>query len=150
VLHFFTGSHEDYHRPSDDWEKLNFDGMRRVGDLVADAVVAIAKGDERPTYQQSKTPQMARGGDRPYFGSIPDFTQSKPGYALTGVSSGSPADRAGLKAGDVIVQLGDSKIGNLEDFDSALRKYKAGDRVDVVVLRGVDEVKLQVTLDPPR
>ena len=150
VLHFFTGSHEDYHRPSDDWEKVNVDGMRRVGGMVADAAMAIAQADGRPEYQASKSPQIARGGDRPYFGSIPDFTQNQPGYALTGVSSGSPAERAGLQAGDTIVQLGDSKIGNLEDFDSALRKYKAGDRVNVVVKRGEEEVKLQVTLDPPR
>jgi S1-C subfamily serine protease len=76
--------------------------------------------------------------------------QDRPGYALTGVSKGGPAERAGLKGGDIIVKLGDSKIGNLEDFDTALRKYKAGDKVPVVVQRGNEEVKLEVTLDPPR
>ncbi len=66
------------------------------------------------------------------------------------MTKGGPADRAGLKAGDTIVQLGDSKIGNLEDFDSALRKFKAGDKVPVVVKRDGKELTLEVTLDPPR
>jgi S1-C subfamily serine protease len=93
---------------------------------------------------------MGGGGDRPYFGSIPDFAQSEPGYAISGATKGSPADRGGLKAGDNIIQFGDSKVGNLEDFDSALRKYKAGDKVQVVVKRNGQEVKLEVTLDPPK
>ena len=93
---------------------------------------------------------MGGGGDRPYFGSIPDFAQDEPGYALTGVTKGGPAERAGIKAGDIIIQFGDSKVGNLEDFDSALRKFKAGDKVPVVVKRNNEQVKLEVTLDPPR
>lgn len=151
VLFFFTGSHKDYHRPSDDFEKLNIAGMRRVSDLVAETAVALAEADERPHYIEVKESSTLGGGaDRPYFGSIPDFAQDAPGYALSGVTKGGPADRAGMKAGDNIIQFGDSKIGNLEDFDSALRKYKAGDKVPVTVKRSGEEVKLEVTLDPPR
>jgi hypothetical protein len=152
VLFFFTGSHSDYHRPSDDFEKLNISGMRRVGELIADATLALAQQDQRPAYVevQDLGDMIRSGGDRPYFGSIPDFAQEQPGYALTGVSKDGPAERAGLKAGDIIVRFGDSKIGNLEDFDSALRKYKAGDKVPVTVRRGTDQVTLEVTLDPPR
>jgi S1-C subfamily serine protease len=92
------------------------------------------------------------GGDesRPYFGSIPDFSQDRPGYALSGVTKDGPADKAGLKEGDIIVKLGESKIGTLEDFDSALRKFKGGDSVSVVVQRGSEEATLQVKLDNPR
>jgi len=90
------------------------------------------------------------GGDRPYFGSIPDFAGAVEGYALSGVAKGGPAERGGLKGGDVIVQFGDSKVGNLEDFDSALRKYKGGDKVPVTVERDGKQVTLEVTLDPPR
>jgi hypothetical protein len=152
VLFFFTGSHKDYHRPSDDVDKLNVAGMRRVGDLVADVAIALAEAPDRPHYQevQGGGETLGGGGDRPYFGSIPDFAQEEPGYALTGVTKGGPAERAGIKAGDIIIQFGDSKIGNLEDFDSALRKFKAGDKVPVVVKRGAQPVKLEVTLDPPR
>ena len=153
VLFFFTGSHKDYHRPSDDFEKLNIAGMRRIASMVADVTVQLAETGDRPHYQETKSDKEAAGGsggDRPYFGSIPDFSQDQPGYALTGVTKDGPAEKAGLKAGDIIVQLGESKIGNLEDFDSALRKFKAGDKVPVVVKRGSEQVKLEVTLAPPR
>jgi hypothetical protein len=152
VLFFFTGSHKDYHRPTDDFDLLNVAGMRRVADLVVEMTVALAVAPERPHYQDVKgaAETLGGGGDRPYFGSIPDFSQEQPGYALTGVTKGGPAERGGLKAGDIIIQLGDSKIGNLEDFDSALRKYKAGDKVPVIVKRAAEQVKLEVTLDPPR
>lgn len=152
VLFFFTGSHKDYHRPSDDVEKLNVSGMRRVSELVGQIAVALAEAPARPTYLEAKGggESLGGGGDRPYFGSIPDFAQDEPGYALAGVTKGGPAERGGLKAGDIILRLGESKIGNLEDFDSALRKFKAGDKVPVVARRNGQEVKLEVLLDPPR
>ena len=150
VMHFFTGDHKDYHTPSDDIDKINLPGMRRVAELVGDTVVALAEADERPTYQEVASGRRGGGGDRPYFGSIPSFAGNEPGYKLSGVSAASPAKKAGLKAGDVIVRLGDDKIGNLEDFDGALRKYKAGDKVRVVVKRDDKEMAFEVVLDPPR
>ncbi|HEX7377842.1 MAG TPA: M20/M25/M40 family metallo-hydrolase [Pirellulales bacterium] len=150
VMHFFTGTHSDYHRPSDDVEKINLPGMRRVADMVADAALALVRAGERPQYLEVKAKPRGQGGDRPYFGSIPDFASEEPGYHLGGVSPGSPADKGGLKAGDAIIKLGEYKIGNLEDFDGALRKYKAGDKVAIVVLRAGEQVKLEVVLDPPR
>jgi len=133
VLHFFTGSHTDYHRPSDDFELLNVEGMRRVSQFVADLTARVANAAERPTYVEVEQPALAnRSADpRPYFGSIPDFGSVGGGYAISGVASGSPAAEGGLKGGDKIVRLGEFKIGNLEDFDGALRKFEAGDRVDV-------------------
>jgi len=150
VLFLFTGTHPDYHRPSDDYDKLNLEGMRRVAALTADLVAAIAETKSRPQYVATSTPSFSRGGDRPYFGSIPDFTQTGKGYAISGVARGSPAEKAGLLAGDVIIRLGESQIGSLEDFDSALRKYKAGDKVQVIVRRGETEVSLDVVLEKPR
>jgi hypothetical protein len=151
VLHFFTGTHKDYHRPGDDYDKLNVSGMRRIGEMVTEIAMALAEDPARPTYKEVASSQrQGGGGSRPYFGSIPDFAQDQPGYALNGVAKESPAEKAGLKGGDIIIRLGESRIGNLEDFDSALRKYKAGDRVPVVVKRDGKEVTLQVTLAPPR
>ncbi|MGH7134117.1 MAG: M28 family peptidase, partial [Pirellulales bacterium] len=150
VMHFFTGTHSDYHRPTDDLEKINLPGMRRVADMVTEAVVALAGAEERPHYQAVKAKSQGRGGDRPYFGSIPDFASEEPGYHLGGVSPDSPADKGGLKAGDAIIKLGEYKIGNLEDFDGALRKFKAGDKVPVVVKRDGQEITVSVVLDPPR
>jgi hypothetical protein len=153
VLFFFTGTHKDYHRPSDTADKINVPDMRRVAQMVADVAVALAETNERPQFSESKAKPHALGapGDRPYFGSVPDFGQEQPGgYAISDVTKGGPAAEAGLKGGDVIIRLGESKVGNLEDFDSALRKYHAGDKVPVVVKRGAEQLTVQVTLEPPR
>jgi len=151
VLHLFTGSHSDYHRPTDTAEKINYDGMVRLARLVADVVRDLATAAERPAYIEVASKQFARGGgDRPYFGSIPDFGKPGGGYAITGATKDSPAAKAGLQGGDVIVRLGESAVTGLEDFDSALRKHKGGDTIPVVVLRDGAEVTLQVTLGAPK
>jgi hypothetical protein len=151
VLHFFTGIHGDYHRPSDTFEKLNVPGMRRVAELVADVAVAVAEADEPPEYvavAPGRTP--GRDGRRPFLGTMPDFAAETDGYAIADVVGGGPAEAAGLRAGDVIVRLGEAKIGGLDDIDAALRKHKGGDRVAVVVRRGEEEITLELTLGDPR
>ncbi len=151
VLHFFTGTHGDYHRPSDDFEKINLPGMRRVAELVTQTALALAESADRPTYVATKAPSSTfSDSSRPYFGSVPDFSQDQPGYALMRVTPGSPAEKAGIQGGDIIIKLGESQIASLEDFDSALRKYQGGDRVPVVVRRQDQQLELQVTLEPPR
>jgi len=150
VLHFFTGTHRDYHKPTDDADKVDIEGMQRVADLVTAVAQQIAETPEPPTYVETKQPVARRGGTRPYLGSIPDFRSNQKGYAISGTAKDSPAQRAGLKGGDVIIRFGESKIGNLEDIDGALRKYKAGDKVKVVVRRDGQDVELGVVLDPPR
>jgi acetylornithine deacetylase/succinyl-diaminopimelate desuccinylase-like protein len=150
VLHLFTGSHPDYHRPSDTAEKINYEGMERLATLVTDLVRELASAAERPAYVQVASKMVARGGDRPFFGSIPEFGSAGKGYAISGVAKDSPAEKGGLRGGDLIVRLGESAITGLDDFDSALRKHKAGDTVPVVVVRGGAEVRLEVVLGPPR
>jgi len=151
VLHLFTGSHEDYHRPTDTAEKVNYEGMTRIVSFVSDLVAELACTEEPPAYVQVASSQFAGGGgDRPYFGSIPDFATSEEGYAISGVAKDSPAAKGGLEGGDVIVRLGESAVKGLEDFDNALRKHRGGDTVPVVVRRNGMEVSLDVTLAPPR
>jgi hypothetical protein len=151
VLHLFTGSHEDYHRPTDTAEKINYEGMTRIVDFVADIVAELAATETPPEYVQVASTQFAGGGgDRPYFGSIPDFATSEEGYAISGVAKDSPAATGGLQGGDVIIRLGESAVKGLEDFDNALRKYRGGDTVTVVVRRGGMDVSLEVTLAAPR
>lgn len=151
VLHFFTGTHGDYHRPTDDWQKLNLEGMTLVANLVEGIAVKTVQRAQRPEYVEVKQQeQAARGGNRPYFGSIPDFGSEGSGYAISGAAPGSPADEAGLKGGDRIVEFGGQKIDSLDDFDLALRKFSAGDQVEVVVERDDQREKLTVTLGQPR
>ena len=151
VLHIFTGSHSDYHRPTDTADKISYEGMARITHLVADAVRELATAPARPQYIEVASKMFAGGGgDRPYFGSIPDFGKPGNGYAITGVTKDSPAARGGLVGGDRIVRIGESAVTGLEDFDSALRKHKGGQTVPVIVLRDGVEVSLDVVLGPPR
>ncbi|MEX1232090.1 MAG: M20/M25/M40 family metallo-hydrolase [Planctomycetaceae bacterium] len=151
VLHFFTGTHTDYHRPSDDWEKINLADMNRVANVLEELIVETANTSERPDYVEVQTPvTLGRSGNRPYFGSIPDFGNEEPGYAISGTAPNSPAANAGIEPGDLIVKLGPHRITGLDDFDLALRKFSAGDVVDVVVKRKNEELTLQVTLAKPR
>ena len=150
VLHVFTGTHSDYHRPTDTAEKINYDGMARIARMVAEGVKELARAP-RPEYLEVAGGQVRRReGDRPYFGSIPDFGKPGKGYAISGVANESPAAKGGLKGGDLIIRIGDSAVTGLDDFDSALRKHKGGDTVPVVVRRGEAEVTLDVTLGAPR
>ena len=151
VLHLFTGTHNDYHRPTDDWEKINVEGMNRIVAFLECIIADTLATPERPGYtliEQRAT--LTRSGNRPYFGSIPDFSADTEGYALQGIAPGSPADLGGLRAGDIIVQLGEDTIGGLDDFDLALRKFSPGQQVTVIVLRNGQRQKLQVVLAAPR
>lgn len=151
VMHFFTGMHGEYHRTSDKFETLNVAGMRRVAQLVEDVTAMVASVPSRPEFVAAGPAKMIAGdGTRPFFGSMPDFGSGAAGYTLGGVVKDGPAEKAGLKAGDSVIEFGDAKITGLEDFDAALRKHKAGDRVRTVVRRGEQSVAVEVTLDPPR
>jgi Zn-dependent M28 family amino/carboxypeptidase len=151
VLHFFTGIHEDYHRPTDTPEKLNIDGMARIGDLVMATVVALA--DARPAInfvslplRRPPAPLVAGSGSSTYLGSIPAYGGTTAGVELAGVSDGSPAALAGLRSGDVIVRLADKKIQNIEDLTVALQAQKPGDEVAILVLRAGHPIELKATL----
>lgn len=151
VLHFFTGTHADYHRPGDDWDKINTRGMEQITDLVEAIARDTVARTERPEYILVQgSANVGREGSRPYFGSIPDFGSDKPGYLLGGVAPGSPADKGGLKGGDRIVKMGPHAITGLDDFDLALRKFSPGEPVEVTVMRNEQPVTLKVTLEKPR
>jgi hypothetical protein len=138
VLHFFTGLEEDYHRSTDDWEKLNVAGIAQVAGFVADLAWSLASRPGPLTFVDSPRPQTAIGGSGygAYLGTIPDMSGGvSDGVRITGVRAGSPAEQAGLKAGDVITAIGDKHIGNLYDMTDALRSHQAGDTVVVASRR---------------
>jgi hypothetical protein len=153
VLHFFTNTHEDYHRPSDDWQKINARGLDEISELVAALASRLAgSGRERPptpTLVESQPPAPAAttgGGYGPYFGSIPDMTPIERGVRLTGVREGSPAQQAGLRAGDVIIRFGGAAITDLYAYSYALQGKSPGDVVEVTVLRDGKELTVRAVL----
>ena len=148
VLSFFTGGHEDYNRPTDDIETLNYDGLDRISQLAHGIVSDLVSAEERPTYVRVERRQSTEGSRdtlRAYLGTIPDYTTEGTGVKLSGVRAGGPADKAGLKGGDVIVEFGGQEITNIYDYTYALDAVKIGEPVEVVVLRDGKRVKLTVT-----
>jgi Peptidase family M28/PDZ domain/PA domain len=151
VLHFFTGTHPDYHRPSDDWEKINQSGIVSITQYIAKQIELTLANPTKPDYIEIKeTAKVMRSGSRPYVGTLPDFGGDQPGYSISGAAAGSPADKAGLKAGDRIIQVGALKVSNLDDFDLALRKFKGGDTAQFTLMRGQEEIRVNVVLGDPR
>ena len=151
VLFFFSGLHSDYHKPSDTWEKINPEAAARLVDVVGNTGLQLAQASDRPAFvavvEDKPLAGGSGGGYGPYFGSIPDFGQVENGVKFSDVKPASPAEKAGLKAGDILVQFGDKPIRNLYDFTDALRRSKVGDVVDVTVMRDGKPLKASVKLE---
>lgn len=146
VIDFFTGSHEDYNKPSDDPETLDYDGMARIAKFALAIASDVARRDDRPEWaevERSGNP-AGRVALRAYVGTIPDYAGGGEGVKLTGVRSGGPADKAGLAGGDVIVEFGGKEIKNVYDYSYAIDAVKVGEPVKVVVLRDGKRVELTV------
>jgi hypothetical protein len=152
VLHFFTDLHEDYHRSTDDWDKINADGLERVADFAADVVRALADRRARLTVVQAAPPALtvssasSTSGYGAYLGTVPDMAENPGGVRLTGVRAGSPAERAGLRGNDIIVQIGEMPVPDLQAMTNALRTHQPGDVVVIRILRDGVEQRLTVTL----
>jgi hypothetical protein len=139
VLFFFTGNHNDYHRPSDTWDKINYAGEEQVVRYVYRLAGEIDKEASRPPFTRTASPAPSEGGDtrgfRTTLSIIPDYNGGVEGMKISVVRPGGPADKAGLKAGDIIVSMAGKKIVNIYDYMELLGKLKGGDRVDLVVMR---------------
>jgi C-terminal processing protease CtpA/Prc len=150
VLFVFTGNHADYHRPSDTADRVNAAGIEKVVGLLEPVVRSLARSSEpvgfvRVAADKEQPPGGARGF-RVWVGSIPDYGDEGVGVRLTGVSPGSPAEKAGLQKGDVIVRFGPKQIRSIYDYTYALGEYKPGDSVSVVVTRDGREQSFELTL----
>ena len=147
VLFFWTGTHSDYHKPSDTFDKINYDGESRILSLVARIVRDLDQADKRVTYTVAKSDSMAgrSTGFRVYLGTIPNYSDSNDGLLLDGVRENSPAAKGGLKAGDRIVKIGNRDVKNVYDYTYALGELKAGQEYVIEVMRGGERLSLKIT-----
>ena len=148
VLAWFTGSHKEYHRPGDDTHTLNFEGLERITKFAGNIVRDLAAGGDRPDYL--KVEKTDQGGSRDtirvYLGTIPDYaSEDVKGVLLSDVRGGGPADKAGLKGGDIIVHFAGKDITNIYDYTYAIDAVKVGKQVGIEILRKGKRVKLSIT-----
>jgi Zn-dependent M28 family amino/carboxypeptidase len=157
VMFFFSGLHADYHRPTDTSDKINYEGIGEVADFTTkvvrglttmprDAYVVEADQDSMHLFG---SPDFSNGPERRVIlGVIPDYsaTESRVGVLISGTTPGTPADSAGLRQGDLLVQFGPQKLENLMDLTEALARSKPGDRVKVKVMRGTQSLSFDITL----
>jgi aminopeptidase YwaD len=145
VLFLFTGTHNDYHKPSDTWDKINYNDEAKILSFVARIVRDIDGADKRLTHTTAKSdPAPRTSGFRVYLGTIPNYADSSNGMLIDGVRDDSPAAKAGLKAGDRIVKIGDREVKNVYDYTYALGEMKAGQEYVFEVMRGSEKLTLKV------
>jgi hypothetical protein len=152
VLHIFTDLHEDYHRTTDDWEKINADGLVKVADFTSEVVRALANRRGALAFVSVPPPVLtassnaSSAGYGAYLGTVPDMSENPGGVRLTGVRAGSPAEKAGLRGNDIILQIGDIQVTDLQTMTNALRTHKPGDVVQIRIRRDGVEQQVSVTL----
>ena len=163
VLHFFSNTHVDYHRPSDDWDKVDSDGLGQIVDLVSEVafdVAGVSGSDERialtPVEPDAAlahgqpSSSTTGGGYGPYLGTIPDMVPVDSGLRLTGVREGSPAADAGIRGGDIVVEFAGREVGDIYAYTYALQDHEPGDAVEIVVLRDGERLTLTAVLGDRR
>lgn len=148
ILFAFTGSHEAYHSPRDTPEKVNYEGTAKISRLLALITRSLLMDDDVPEYVAMKKPEdeVTTGGLRAYLGTVPDYADTDiKGLKLSGVTADAPADKAGLKAGDVIVELAGRTIENIYDYTYAIDALKIGEETPITVVRDGQRIELTIT-----
>ena len=147
VLFFFTGSHEDYHKPTDTADKINYDGLLKIENFVGVLVKAIDANPAKPTYTVAKSSGMGEGrrGFNISLGTVPSYAEgTNDGLLLDGVRDDSPAAKSGVKAGDKIIKLAGHDVRNISDYVFVLGEMKAGTEYEIVVKRGAETLTLKI------
>lgn len=150
VLFLFTGLHDDYHRPSDTWEKLEYAGIEKLVEFSESIIRSVGQNPEEPDFVETSSPGARRSmAFRVYVGTIPDYSDNPKGLRLSGVRAESPAEKGGMHGGDIMIKFGEIEIKTIYDYTYALGKYKPGETIDVMVLRGEndEQITLKLTLE---
>jgi hypothetical protein len=146
VLFFFTGTHDDYHKPSDTADKINGQGLMQIAEFVREIAISVANEPQRIAFTKVKVEQRPTGrGFRVYLGTVPNYSDQSDGMKLDGVRPGSPAEKAGMRAGDIVVKLGKMAIKNVYDYTYALGEMRGGEEIEAVLRRDGKEMTVKIT-----
>jgi hypothetical protein len=143
VLHFFTGQHEDYHKPSDDFDKLNYEGMEAISNYIFEIITEL-DDDSKLAFRKTKNESEDVPRFRVGLGVIPDYLFDGKGMRIDGISEDKPAQKAGLQKGDIVIKLGDSSVVDLMSYMRALASFNVGDKTKAVVERNGKEVEAEI------
>lgn len=143
VLHFFTGQHEDYHKPSDDADKLNYEGMEEISTYILEIITEL-DGQGKLPFRKTKNENENAPSFKVVLGVFPDYMFDGKGMRIDGISEDKPAQKAGLQKGDIVVKLGDSMVIDMMSYMRALASFKEGDKTKVVVERNGKEVEADI------
>ncbi|TLF46546.1 M28 family peptidase [Maribacter aurantiacus] len=144
VLHFFTGQHEDYHKPSDDFDKLNYEGMEMITDYIL-SVIYDLDNDAKLAFRKTKNESEETPRFKVALGVMPDYLFDGNGMRIDGVTDGRPAAVAGLQKGDVVIQLGDSTVTDMMSYMRALSIFEKGHATEVIVNRNGEKIKATIS-----
>lgn len=143
VLHFFTGQHEDYHKPSDDADKVNIEGIVMIQELISD-LLELSPEEKKIEFTKTKDESESTPRFKVTLGVMPDYMFQGEGMKIDGVTEGRPAHKAGFQKGDVVIQMGEHKVDGMMAYMKALSKFKSGDKTVVKVKRGEEVVEAEV------
>ncbi len=144
VLHFFTGQHEDYHKPSDDSDKLNYDGMEIITQFIL-SIITELNDDEKIAFRKTKNESQEVPAFKVTLGVVPDYLFNGKGMRIDGVSEDKPAQKAGMQKGDIVVKMGDNEILDMMSYMKSLGKFEKGNTIKVTIKRNEETLVLNVT-----
>jgi hypothetical protein len=144
VMQFFTGTHEDYHKPSDDEYKINYDGMVKIYNYIVKVMTELNGRDKLSFTKTSGSSSEGAPKFTVTLGVIPDYTYSRGGMKIDGIREGRPAEEAGIQAGDVVIKMGPVTVSDMMAYMKALSYFKPGDSTDVVLIRNSDTLNVKV------
>ena len=144
VLHFFTGQHEDYHKPSDDAEKMNFEGMKIVSNYIFSIIKDLDNQPKLP-FKKTKNESEVVPEFKVTLGVVPDYLFSGKGMRIDGVSEDKPAQKAGLQKGDIVVKMGDFEVTDMMSYMKSLSKFEKGQTAKITIERGGELKEISVT-----
>ncbi|MDX1406832.1 MAG: PDZ domain-containing protein, partial [Saprospiraceae bacterium] len=148
ALHFFTGQHEHYHKPSDDPELVNYAGMVSVVRFIS-ALIGELEDDGTLAWQETEQPDQMARDFKVTLGVMPDYLYTEEGMRIDGIREGRPAANGGLEKGDIVLRMGDFAVKDMQGYMEALNQFEPGQQITVVVKRGETVLEKQVTFTNP-